>query len=67
MMIISQGAMALGGIVWGLSGQIAGTQPALAGAAFLFLTITVGQLLFRSSPDLLALRGKDGAVPLSPI
>ena len=52
MMTISQGAMALGGIVWGLSGQIAATRPTLVGAAFLFLTITVGHPLFRSSPDL---------------
>jgi hypothetical protein len=68
MMVISQGAMALGGIVWGLSGQTAGTRPTLLRAAFLFFAIAVGsQLLFRRSPGSLALNGKGEAVRLSPI
>jgi hypothetical protein len=36
--MISQGAMALGGVIWGLAGAIAGTSYALLGAAVLFLT-----------------------------
>jgi hypothetical protein len=36
--MISQGAMALGGVIWGSAGAIAGTSYALLGAAVLFLT-----------------------------
>jgi Transmembrane secretion effector len=36
--MISQGAMALGGVVWGSAGAIAGTSYTLIGAAVLFLT-----------------------------
>jgi hypothetical protein len=36
--MISQGAMALGGLIWGSAGAIAGTSHNLLGAAVLFLT-----------------------------
>jgi hypothetical protein len=36
--MVSQGAMALGGVIWGSAGAIAGTSYALLGAAVLFLT-----------------------------
>jgi hypothetical protein len=36
--MISQGAMALGGVIWGSAGAIAGTSYTLFGAAMLFLT-----------------------------
>ena len=36
--MISQGAMALGGVIWGSAGAIAGTSYALLGAAVLLLT-----------------------------
>ena len=36
--MISQGAMALGGVIWGSAGAIAGTSYALLGAAVLFLS-----------------------------
>jgi predicted MFS family arabinose efflux permease len=45
MMMASQGAMALGGIIWGFIGQIAGTRPTLLAAAFLLFTVTVGPVL----------------------
>ena len=35
--MISQGAMALGGVIWGSAGAIAGTSYTLLGAAVLFL------------------------------
>ena len=36
--MISQGAMALGGVIWGSAGAIAGASYTLVGAAVLFLT-----------------------------
>src|SRR5271167_552054 len=36
--MISQGAMALGGVIWGSAGAIAGASYTLLGAAVLFLT-----------------------------
>jgi len=36
--MISQGAMALGGVIWGSAGAIAGAAYTLLGAAVLFLT-----------------------------
>jgi MFS family permease len=36
--MISQGAMAVGGVIWGSAGAIAGTSSTLLGAAVLFLT-----------------------------
>jgi hypothetical protein len=39
--MISQGAMALGGVIWGSAGAIAGASYTLLGAAFLFLTSVV--------------------------
>jgi MFS family permease len=49
MMIASQGAMALGGIIWGFSGQIAGTRPTLLTAAFLLFAVTLGPVLLFST------------------
>jgi MFS family permease len=40
MMVLSQGAMTLGAIVWGLSAEIAGTRFTLLAAAFLFCVTT---------------------------
>jgi predicted MFS family arabinose efflux permease len=58
MMVLSQGAMTLGAIAWGLSAHIAGTRVALLAAAILFcVTAVVLMLLFRiprepsGSPD----------------
>jgi MFS family permease len=68
MMVVSQGAMALGGIIWGFSGQIAGTRPTLLAAAFLFFAVTVGWLLlFRRSRGLFTVEGKCKAPSLSAI
>jgi hypothetical protein len=39
MMVLSQGAMTVGAIVWGLSAHLAGTRVILLMAAFLFLLI----------------------------
>jgi MFS family permease len=50
MMIASQGAMAISGIIWGFSGQIAGSRPTLLAAAFVFLAVTVGWLLLFRAP-----------------
>jgi len=48
MMVLSQGAMTLGGIIWGLSAEMAGTQYTLLAAAFLFsITVAVSMLVFR--------------------
>ena len=48
MMVLSQGAMTLGAIVWGLSAEIAGTRFTLLAAAFLFcVTAAVLMLLSR--------------------
>jgi hypothetical protein len=44
MIVLSQGAMTLGAIAWGLSAQIAGTRFTLLAAAFLF-SVTAGPLL----------------------
>jgi hypothetical protein len=46
MMVLSQGAMALGAIIWGVGAQIAGTRNTLVAAAFLFLIAVFGPLLF---------------------
>ena len=46
MMVLSQGAMTLGAIVWGLSAEIAGTRFTLLAAAFLFC-VTAGLLMPR--------------------
>jgi MFS family permease len=46
MMVLSQGAMTLGAIVWGLSAEIAGTRLTLLAAAFLFC-VTTGLLMTR--------------------
>jgi len=46
MMVLSQGAMALGAIAWGLSAHIAGTRFTLLSAAFI-LCITTGLLMPR--------------------
>jgi MFS family permease len=68
MMVVSQGAMALGGIIWGFSGQIAGSRPTLLAAAFLFCAVTVGWLLVsRLSRESLSVKGKAKAPALSAI
>jgi predicted MFS family arabinose efflux permease len=41
MMVLSQGAMTLGAIVWGLSAAVAGTRVTLIAAAFLFSIASV--------------------------
>jgi MFS family permease len=46
MMVLSQGAMTLGAVVWGVGAQIAGTRVTLVAAAFLFLAIVLGSTLF---------------------
>jgi transmembrane secretion effector len=46
MMVLSQGAMTLGAIVWGVGAQIAGTRVILFAAAFLFLIAVLGSMLF---------------------
>src|SRR5258708_1051047 len=46
MMVLSQGAMTLGGVVWGVSAQLTGTRVALLAAASLFLTTVLGSMLF---------------------
>jgi hypothetical protein len=57
-MVLSQGAMTLSAIAWGMTAQIAGTRLTLFAAAFLFcVTSVVLMLLFRiprekpGSPD----------------
>jgi MFS family permease len=53
MMVLSQGAMTLGAIIWGLTAELAGTRLTLLTAAFLFLITTLGPMLlsrpFRNS------------------
>ena len=46
MMVLSQGAMTLGGVVWGLSAELTGTRVTLLAAAFLFLTTVLGSMLW---------------------
>jgi MFS family permease len=47
MMVLSQGAMTLGAIVWGLSAQIAGSRLTLLAAALLFCITAVVLMFFR--------------------
>jgi MFS family permease len=53
MMVLSQGAMTLGAIIWGLTAELAGTRLTLLTAAFLFLITVLGSMLlsriFRNS------------------
>ena len=46
MMVLSQGAMTLGAIIWGLAAELAGTRLTLLTAAFLFLIAVLGSMLF---------------------
>jgi predicted MFS family arabinose efflux permease len=46
MMVLSQGAMTLGAIIWGLTADLAGTRLSLLMAAFLFLIPVLGSMLF---------------------
>ena len=46
MMVLSQGAMTLGGVVWGLSAELTDTRVTLLAAAFLFLTAVLGSILW---------------------
>jgi MFS family permease len=51
MMVLSQGAMTIGGVVWGLTAEIAGTRPTLLAASLLFLITIVGwMLIFKNLP-----------------
>jgi MFS family permease len=51
MMVLSQGAMTIGGIVWGLTAEIAGSRPTLLAASLLFFITIIGwMLIFRSPP-----------------
>ncbi|HET9373799.1 MAG TPA: MFS transporter [Chthoniobacterales bacterium] len=51
MMVLSQGAVTIGGVVWGLTAEIAGTRPTLLAASLLFLIMIIGwMLIFRSPP-----------------
>jgi MFS family permease len=53
MMVLSQGAMTLGAIIWGLTAELAGTRLTLLTAAFLFLITVLGSMqlsrIFRNS------------------
>jgi hypothetical protein len=44
-MVLSQGAMTLGAVVWGVGAQIAGIRVILFAAAFLFLATVLGSIL----------------------
>jgi MFS family permease len=46
MMVLSQGAMMLGGVVWGVTAELTGTRVTLLAVAFLFLTTVLGSMLF---------------------
>jgi MFS family permease len=46
MMVLSQGAMTLGAIIWGLTAELVGTRPTLLTAASLFLITVLGSMLF---------------------
>jgi MFS family permease len=50
MMVLSQGAMTIGGIAWGLSAEVTGTRPTLLTAAFLFSVTSVILILFFRVP-----------------
>jgi MFS family permease len=59
MMVLSQGAMTVGGVVWGLSAEIAGTRVTLLAAAFLFFITIVGwTLLLRIGRELSRIKAK---------
>src|SRR6266481_2677275 len=45
MMVLSQGAMTLGGVVWGVGAQMTGIRVTLLTAAFLFVIAAFGSLL----------------------
>src|SRR5260221_3830666 len=45
MMVLSQGAMTLGAIIWGLTAELAGTRLTLLTAAVLFLITVLGSEL----------------------
>ena len=51
MMVLSQGAMTLGAIAWGLSAQVAGARLTLLAAAFLFCVTAVALMLLRISRE----------------
>jgi hypothetical protein len=53
-MMISQGAMVLGGTIWGSAAAMAGTTCALSGAAILFLLslLLTGRLSINFTRDL---------------
>src|SRR5258707_571745 len=51
MMVLSQGAMTVGAIVWGVGAQIVGVRLILFAAASLFLIAVLGSMLFSLSFD----------------
>ena len=55
--VISQGAMALGGVIWGSAAAIAGASFTLLGAAMLFLMSLFWLVGFRSTPQKTSNRG----------
>ena len=50
MMVLSQGAMTLGGVAWGLSAELTGTRLTLMAAAFLFLMTILLSRVSRKPP-----------------
>jgi MFS family permease len=64
MMIASQGAMTLGGTIWGFSGNSAGTRGTLLAAAFLFFTVTLGGLAFLNVRRVSSIATRRYQVPL---
>jgi MFS family permease len=59
MMMGSQGAMILGGMIWGFSGQLAGTRPTLFAASFLLFAVTVaGWLVIRAPAKSIATKSR---------
>lgn len=63
LMVISQGVSALGGLIWGFSGQIIGSRSTLIWAAILVFSVTVVSLLFRLSSESLTTKS-ESKVPL---
>jgi hypothetical protein len=49
MMVLSQGAMSLGAIIWGLSAELVGTRFTLLTAAFIFLIAALGSMMLTTA------------------
>jgi predicted MFS family arabinose efflux permease len=67
MMVLSQGAMTLGGVAWGLTAEVAGTRPTLLTAAFLFLIAVFGWILLSRSSRKSHTTCESTASPLSDV